>query len=339
MPEIHLPQKILFGKDKIKDFSPESCEHAIILCDSDVFQNRGFLEALRLKITKIISQVSLVVNSDVTALYNTASEIFFKKEADLIVAAGSAAAIDCGMLLSHQSKAEFTAIPCGSACAMTDFEHGDYYSYRHSPNTVILDPSIISCMPSGMIAYDGLSCFAYAIDSLKNTDNIITKAFAIDGAAGILKNIVPAYRGDLTALEKLLYAMYFSVVAHRNGADLEKTDLSKASSFFSRFGYSGASVCAVIITEIMENEKNNIKHSLFEIALKTGIANEYDYPDFAVEKLIDETRKIKASLGIPRAVSGFGLNENEYRNKKSSTTVSDDLLDICYYGSFKFMKL
>ncbi len=339
MPEIHLPKKILFGKDKINEFSPDGCEHAIILCDNEVFQNRGFLETVRHKITKIISHVSVVVNSDVTSLYNSASEIFFKKEADLIISAGSAAAIDCGMLISHESKTEFTAIPCCGACAMTDFEHGEYYSYRHSPDTVVLDPSIISCMPSGTVAYDGMACLAYAIDALGNTDNVIAHSFALQGATGILKNIIPAYRGDIIALERLLYSMYFAVVAHRNGADLENSDLSKTSKFFTGFGYPRSSVCALIIPNILENEKHILKNNLFEIALKSDIANEYDYPDFAVEKLIDEVRKINASLGIPRAVSGFGLNENEYRNKKSSTTVSDDLLDLCYYGSFKFMKL
>lgn len=339
MPEIYLPGKIIFGRNKIDEFRPEGCEHAILICDSDVFQSRGFLEKIKNQSTKIISHVSTVVNSDIHRLYTQASDIFFEKEADLIIAAGSAAAIDCGMLLSHESRVKFTAIPCGGACAMTDFETSKYYSYCHSPDTIVLDPAVISCMPSGMVAYDGLACFSYAIDALKNTDNIITKSFAIDGAVGILKNIIPAYRGDITALERLLYSMYFSVVAHRNSADLENSYLSKASRFFADFGYPRSSVCALIIPNIMENEEFELRESLYEIALKSGIAREHDYPEYAVSKLIEEVRKMQASLSIPRAVSGFGLNENEFQNKKSSTSVSDDLLDLCYYGSFKFVKL
>lgn len=339
MPEIYLPEKIIFKKNVLNEFSPDVCNHALLICDSESMQNSGAVEMLKNKSTMIISHVSVVVNSDVGALYNDASEMFFKKEAELIIAAGSATAIDCGMLLSHESKTEFTAIPCCGACAMTDFEHGEYYSYRHSPDTVILDPSIISCMPSGTVAYDGMACFAYAIDALGNTDNVISHSFALQGATGILKNIIPAYRGDIIALERLLYSMYFAVVAHRNGADLENSDLSKTSKFFADFGYPRSSVCALIIPNIMENEEFVLREDLFRIAVDTGMAHKNDSSDFAKVKLIDEIRKIQASVGIPRAVSGFGLNENEYRNKKSSTTVSDDLLDLCYYGSFKFMKL
>lgn len=339
MPEINFPEKIIFGKDTVNDFHPEGCEHAIIICDSDIMVNRGFLDLIKNKSTKIISHVSTVVNNNVYGLYSQASEKFFEKEAELIISVGSAAAIDCGMLLSHEGKTKFTAIPCCGACAMTDFENSGYYDYRHSPDTVVLDSSIIRCMPSGTVAFDGMACFAYAVDTLNNTDNIITKDLAVAGAVGILKNIVPAYRGNIDALEKLLYAMYFAVVAHRNGADLESSVLSRASKFFADFGYPRSSVCALIIPTIMENEELQIKNSLYEIAMKTGTAHIDDYPDFAVSKLIDEVRKIQAVLGIPRAVSGFGLNENEYRNKKSSTNVPDDLLDLCYYGSFRFMKL
>ncbi|MBR6531877.1 MAG: iron-containing alcohol dehydrogenase [Clostridia bacterium] len=339
MPEIHLPGKIIFGKDKVNDFHPESCEHAILICDSEMLQNRGFLETIKSKSTKMISHVSVAVNYDVHKLYAEASEMFFENEADMIIAAGSSAAIDCGMLLSYESKAKFTAIPCCGSCAMTDFESGRYYTYRHSPDTIILDPSIIRCVPSGMIAYDGMACLSYAIDTLKNTDNIITRQFAVNGAVGILKNIIPAYRGNIAALEQLMYAMYFAVVAHRNGADPEASVMSRTSEFFAGFGYPRSSVCALIIPNIMEEEYTFLKNSLFEIAVKSDIAHADDYPDFAVSKLIDKVRKTQACLGIPRSISGFGLNENEYRNKKSSTNVSDDLLDLCYYGSFKFMKL
>lgn len=339
MPQIYLPEKIVFGKNTIDEFRPDRCEHAIIICDSDIIQNRGFLEKIKTQSTKIISHVSTVVNSSVHELYNQASGIFFEKEAELIIAVGSAAAVDCGMLLSHEAKIKFTAIPCCGACAMTDFENGEYYSYRHSPDTIILDPSIINCVPSATVAYDALACFAYAIDTLKNPDNIITKSFAVDGATGILRNIIPACRGEMTALERLMYSMYFSVVAHRNGADLENSDLSRTSRFFANFGYPRSAVCSVIVPDIIDNEKHNIKNALCEIAVKAGIAHEYDYYDYATDKLTEQVRKIQAALHIPRAISGFGLNENEYRNKKSSTNVSDDLLDLCYYGSFKFVKL
>ena len=339
MPEIYLPGKIVFGKDIINEFRPESCESAIIICDNDVFLNRGFLETVKNQSTKIISHVTTVVNSNVRELYAQASERFSEQDAELIIAAGGPSAIDCGMLLSHEGKTRFTAIPCCGASSMTDFEGGNYYAYRHSPDTVLLDSSVIRCMPSGMVAFDGLACLAYAVYALESKGNVIVRDFAVAGAVGIIRNIIPAYRGNIDALEGLMYAMYFSVAAHRNIADLECSLLSKTSRFFADFGYPRSSVCALIVPTVAENELPFLKSSLYEIALKSGVAHADDYPDFAVSRLIEHIRKIQAALGVPRAVSGFGLNENEYRNRKSSTTVSDDFLDLCYYGSFRFMKL
>ncbi len=339
MPEIYMPEKIIYGKDTLKSFRPDICDRAILICDSDILINRGFVDLIRKKSNKIISQLNIVVNQNINELYSSASEAFFNSEADLIIAAGSSSAIDCGMLLSYESGADFTAIPCCGASGMTDFEHSNYFSYRHSPNTLVLDPSIIECMPSGAVSYDALASFAYALDTLLNSDNIITRSLATGGAVGIFKNIISACRGDIASLEGLMYAMYFSVAAHRNGADLESSTLSKASKFFSQFGYSKSAVCALIIPNIMEYEKDRLADGLFEIAKATGLAQPDYVPEFANERLIDFVRKTQASLSIPRAISGFGLSENEYLAKRAECDLPEDLLDLCFYGSFKFMKI
>ncbi len=339
MPQIYLPEKIIFGKNNLEKLRPKECRHAILVCDSEIMLKRGFIEKISRKSNKIISQLSVLVNQNITELYNSASEIFFANEADLIIAVGSGAAIDCGMLLSHESGVDFTAIPCCCASSMTDFENCGYHSYRHSPNTLILDPELIECMPSGTIAYDGMAAFSYAIDTLLNNDNIITRSLAIHGAVGIFKNIIPACRGDIGSLEKLLYAMYFSVAAHRNAEYSENSSLNKASKFFAQFGYSKSAISALIVPNIMEHEKDSLSESIYEIAKATGFAQpDYD-PIFANDRLIDFVRKTQAALGIPRAVSGFGLDESQYRALRMGADVPEELLDLCYYGSFKFMKL
>lgn len=339
MPEINLPGKIIFERNALNKFRPDAYERAIIISDSDIVANRSITDLIKNKSTKIISHVSVVVNTNIHELYRLASEEFFRKEAELIVAIGSGAAIDCGMLLSHEGGTKFTAIPCSCACSMTDFENSEYYSYRHSPDEVILDPSLIECMPSAAVAYDAMASFAYAIDTLSSNDNIIAKSLAINGAVGVYKNIIPAYRGEISALERLLYSMYICVVAHRNGADLQNSYLSRVSKFFSDFGYSKSSVCALTVPNIIEYEESRLRDGLFEIAKATGLSKVNDDPSFASIKLIDETRKIQASMGIPRAVSGFNLSENAYHARKIHSNIPDDLLDLCYYGSFKFMKL
>ena len=339
MPEIQLPQKIIFEKNAIEHFSFKRVERTILICDSEIIKNRGTLELLENRCRKHSAQVRTVFSTDVRELYNLASEEFFLDEAELIVAIGSAAAIDCGMLLTNESGADFTAIPGCCASTMTDFENGEYFSYRHSPTTLVLDPSTIEHTPSSTVAYDALAAFAYAVDTLSSTDNIITRSLAIHGAVGIYKSIIPAFRGEIASLDKLMYSMYFSVAAHRNAKGIEKSCLSRVSRFFADFGYVKNSVCAVTIPNIMEYEESAVRRGLFEIATAVGLAQDDDDPSFATIKLIDEIRRIQARLGIPRAISGFNLNENAYQTRRIHSNIPDELLDLCYYGSFKFMKL
>ncbi len=339
MPEIHLPQKIIFERNTLEHFSAKRVDRTILICDSEIIKNRGTLEQLENRCRKYSSQVSTVFNTNVHELYNLASEEFFLDEAELIIAIGSAAAIDCGMLLTNESGADFTAIPCCCASAMTDFENGEYFSYRHSPTTLVLDPALIEHLPSVTVAYDALAAFAYAVDTLNSTDNIITKSLAIHGAVGIYNSIIPACRGEIASLEKLMYSMYFAVAAHRNAKGIEKSCLSRISRFFADYGYPKTSVCAVILPNIMEYEEASTRNGLFEIANAVGIAQVDDDPEFATVRLIDEVRRIQAKFGIPRAISGFNLNENAYQTKRIHSNIPDDLLDLCYYGSFKFMKL
>lgn len=339
MPEIHLPQKIIFERNAIEHFSFKRVERTILICDSEIIKNRGTLERLENKCRKFSAQVRTVFNTNVHELYNLASEEFFLDEAELIVAVGSSAAIDCGMLLTSESGADFTAIPCCCASTMTDFENGEYFSYRHSPTTLVLDPMLIEQIPSSTVAYDALAAFAYAVDTLSSTDNIITRSLAIHGAVGIYKSIIPACRGEIASLDKLMYSMYFAVASHRNAKEIGNSYLSRVGRFFADYGYSKNSVCAVILPNIMEYEESATRRGLFEIATAVGLAQEDDDPSFATVKLIDEIRRIQAKLGIPRAISGFNLAENAYQTRRIHSNIPDDLLDLCYYGSFKFMKL
>lgn len=339
MPEIYLPEKIIFKKNVLNEFSPDVCNHALLICDSESMQNSGAVEMLKNKSTMIISHVSVVVNKNINVLYNEASDIFIDNEAELVIATGSGAAIDCGMLLSYQSGAKFTAIPCGCASALTDFDGTDYYTYRHSPNTLILDPSLIEKVPSGEIAYGGLASLAYAIDALGYSDNVIVRSLALHGAVGILKNIIPAYRGDIKALDGLMYSMYFAVASHRNAKSVHKSLLNRTAGFFSALGFSKDSVCAVILPEILEAEKDKLNSGLAEISLSVNLARHTDTEQTAAALLTEKIRHIAASLGIPRAVSGFGLTPLEFQKAKLLSDLPEDILELCYYGSFKFMKL
>lgn len=339
MPELLMPKRIVYGKNSLNKIRTERHEHTVIISDGGFLESRGFIHKIDDKARKTSAKVSRIIDGNPQELYRQTAELHFADEIDSIIAVGGAGVIDCGMLLSGESGAEFIAVPAGAACGMTDFETGRYYEYRNSPDCVILDPQLMHCVSSGSVAYDGMCCLAYAMDSLSENSNPIIHSLAYDSAKGILRNIVPAFRGNMYSLERLMYSMYLGVAAHRNTAQTEKSLFTKTAEFFEQFGYSKSAVLAVCLPAIAEYEKEMLEKELFWLAVDSDVARSDDGKDFVTAKMLDELRSIQATLSIPRSISGFGLNIEDFNSKKYKSDVPADLLDLCFNGSFKFVKL
>lgn len=339
MPELLMPSKIVYGKSSVNKIMPESRGHIIIISDGGFLENHGFIGGIEQRVKRRAGKISTVINPNPDELYRLACEVHFCDEADCVIAVGGASVIDCGMLFANESGAEFIAVPTSSACAMSDFETGDYFSYRHSPDCLILDPQLMNLAGSGTVGYDGLSCLAYALDALCDNGNPIVEAIAIEGAIGIMENLVPAFRGNIDSLEKLFYSMYLAVAAHRNTKSCESSLLTRTAEFFSRFGYPKPSVCAVCIASIAEFQSDVTEEILGRIARELRLSRPDESRAACCARTIDELRKIQAALGIPRSISGFSLSPEDFYAEKNDSNVPSDLLDLCYYGSFKFVKL
>lgn len=339
MSEIFLPGKIIYGKDSLGRLSLDEHGHTLIISDGSFVETRGFLSAVTDRAKRTADKVSVIVNGNIGELYEHSSELFFSDEFDSIIAVGGAGVIDCAMLLSKESDSPFTAIPTCSACAVTDFDGGGYYSYRKSPECVVLDPQLMHCVSSGAVAYEGLACLAFAADALCESSDPIIHSMSFDCIAGIMKNIVPSFRGNMNAMENLMYSMYAAVVAHRNTKSAERSLANQTASFFSEFGYSKPAVLAVCIPSIIENNADVLKDDLCRLAFTLNMASGSESKEMLAAKMTDEIRRIQASLSVPRSISGFGLDAERFNAEKHGSSVPTDLLDLCFNGSFKFMKI
>lgn len=339
MSEIFMPSHIVYGKNSLDRLSFNRSEHTLLISDGGFISTRGFLSAVEDKLKRSSSKVSVIENSDVQELYSHASEIYFSDEYDSVIAIGGAQVIDCAMLISKESNAHFTAIPFCSACAVTDFDSEKYYEYRKSPDCIVLDPQLMHCASSGTVAYNGLACLAFGFDALCESSDPIIHSMAFDGAAGILRNIVSAFRGNMNAMERLMYAMYLCVAAHRNIRGAERSLISKTCNFFSQFGYPKTAVLAVCIPSILDFSSDMLKDTLSRLAFTLNVCYSDDSKETAAAKILDEVRKIQAILSVPRSISGFGMSSEDYNREKFSCGVPVDLLDLCFNGSFRFMKM
>lgn len=338
MPQLLMPKKLIYGKKALEKIRPERFEHTIVISNGGFLEARGFLHCIESRLKRTASRISRVINDNAEEAYRLAFEIHLAEEIDCIIAVGSSEIIDCGMLLSKESGAEFIAVPVCSACGMTDFESGSYFEYCKSPDCLVLEPSLMHCVSSATIAYDGFACLAYAFDAMCHDSNSIIDAISYNGAVGIIKNIIPAFRGNMDIMEKLMYSMYLAVAAHRNTPDVRTSLLSEACNFFSDFGYSKNSICAVCLPSVLEYETDILKDSLARMANDLGLCYTHDSKELASAKMLDEIRSIQASLGIMRSISGFGMDFEEFNDLKLNRNVPTDLLDLCFNGSFKFVR-
>ena len=336
MPEIFLPQSIAFGNDSLKSLRSKLNDSVLVISDSTDFQNTEFYNSSSQACLKMIPQDSIVVNQNIAELYDTSIKFISDKSPQNIIGIGKSETIDCAMLLSYQSGIDFTAIPYGCACGMTDFKGTEYTEYKKSPSSVILNAKLIFKLGSGAVAYDSLACFSYAIDTLISCNNNIIYDMAINGAVGILNTVVPSFRGDVVALEKLMYHMYYCVVAHRNTANADNSVLNSITKFFAQFGYPKQSIAALCIPNIMEHY---ICAPFAEIMRKSSFINYAESDEDCALNLIEKVRNLQASMSIPRSVRAYGANESLYNELAKKSKIQRDLLDKCFYGSFKFAKL
>lgn len=331
MPQIFLPQRIVFGEEAVEKYAKSGFEKVIVLSDKaqpiDEIQN---------KLTKNISQIYSVVNSDLGTLRSEAIDIIAKSDYDRIFAVGSAALIDTAMLISYQTGIEFAAVPLFSSCAMTDFDDADYKTYRKSPCETVLDPDLARYTNSGTVAYDAFSCFAYGVDSLISCDNAVIFSLALMSTADILNNVVGAYRGNYKSIQKLLYSMYYAVLAHRNMLSLSSSVTDDVCSFFSRLNISKQTAAAICIPEIMDYYRNDI---FTEIARAVGLFRSGEEASQSVDRLIERVRAIRAALNIPRCIAAICPDRSVFEAFCENSHLPRDLLELCYNGSFKFMKL
>lgn len=336
MSEISLPQKIFFGDDSVRKFAQSYYENILILSDAETVKQTEALGEIKDELEKNTPDIKLLVSKDFNELYEKSIKYISEKDPDRLVAVGSAWLMDAAMFISYQSGVDFAAVPYFSSCSMTDFDNTEYRVYRRSPVEVVLNPDLAMQITSGTVAYDSMSCFAYAAEALMHGSSSIISSLALSSAAGILNHAVGAYRGNFKSIARLQYSMYCAVLAYRNSADLGDSMLDEVTSFFAKLGIKKQTAAAICIPDYLEHNRCD---ALGELARRVGLFRSGEDVSFSVDRLIERVRRIQASLNIPRSIGTVYSDRELYSAFCENTHLPSELLDTCFYGSFKFMKL
>ncbi len=336
MSEISLPQKIFFGNDSVQKFAQSHTDESILLLsDAENARQTETLDRIRDALGERTPKIKLLNSESLGELYEKSIKFISEYKPDELVAVGSSRLLDAATLISYRSGVKFSVVPYFSSCSMTDFPEAEHHTYRVSPSEVVLDPELAMQITSGTIAYDAMSCLAYAAEAVITCNNDVISSLALSGAAIIINHAVGAYRGNFKSIARLQYAMYCAVLAHESSASCNSF-FDEITAFFAKLGINKQTAAAICIAEYLEHNRCD---ALGELARSVGLFRSGEDISFSIDRLIERIRKIQASLNIPRSVNAVCPDAELYSAFCENSRLPSELLDTCFYGSFKFMKL
>lgn len=147
---------------------------------------------------------------------------------ELLVALGGGSAIDCakGMLVLGKSDARLAAVPTtsGTGSEVTSFSVLTHEGVKHPlvderlrPSIAILDDSLLTALPKGLIADAGMDVLAHCLEAVaaKNASPF-TDAQASWAFRSALEKLPDSYRGDVTVRGELHCAATMAGIAFDN---------------------------------------------------------------------------------------------------------------------------
>lgn len=330
MTEINLPQRIISNTESPEKIMPKSFKNILICSDKTSGELSNLIMDFKQQSTKMITQAKALVNLNIDELINSVISFAETKKTDYIIAVGSGELISAIGRIASEFGLDFTAIPvCSFFSTDTKFK---------MPLEIVLNDSYIISSESMTVAYDSMAALALSADVLINSPDEYIRKSAEDTFSVILKNTVPSFRGEISARLKLMKSMFAAQLTYMNSGTSISL-LREVCGFFSEFGYPEKSVAAVCIPNILECADINKEESFARLARENRCALYGDPDRIAAEKLTEKIRSIQALIGISRNVRSFGIDEEKYIKKSEKTDINKKLLDLCYYGSFRFMKL
>ena len=337
MSVIHLPQKIYSGIDSFDKIFDKDFESVLIISDGGLSQKNGSLLKLKRKLNALFTRSEVIISEDTDELFSKAKKYAEAYLPEAIIAIGSGKTLDCGTAVSKLCEIPLISVVETLPTALSEFDTLDLFLYKNASEICIIDPIFITHSDSSKIAYEALGMACLALECAVTCKNRYISELSKKAFCEIYKNIMPAYRGEISARENLSYAMYCAYLSFINSYEYSWESVSfRISSFFSRWQGDRISTLAVGITNISQYFYDN-HYEEFKALSKQLELTPID--EIAPSFLLEEIRRIQATLTIPFALRNFMIDENDVLDRCSELSEEDrDLVCRCFYGNITFIK-
>lgn len=337
MSRLQFPRRLYSGMEAFDNIFDKDYESVLIISDGNLSGKSGSLIKLKRKFDALFTRTEVIVSDDSQELFSQAKKYCGTHDPEALIAVGDGKTLDCGRAVSRLCETPLVCVIETLPCALTEYDTQDMFLYKNSSDVCVIDPSFINISDSSKIAYEALGMACLALESaVCGRDRYIT-AVAAKAFHEIYKNIMPAYRGEISARENLVSAMYASYAAYINSFDYSwQSAAFRIAEFFSEWNSGRISTLAACITALAEylNENFSDKFSAFAKGM-----NLTPLEEIAPIFLIDEIRRIQATVSIPFALKNFVIDENDFTASCKELSDEDrDLFYRCYYGKITFIK-
>ena len=345
MARFTLPRDIYHGKGSLETLKTLKGKKAIICVGGGSMKRGGFLDKAEKYLKEAGMEVKLLEGIESDPSVETVMKgaaVMSEFSPDWIVAMGGGSPIDAAkaMWIKYEypnisfedmckvfglpklrTKAHFCAIPSTSGTAtevtafsiITDYEKGIKYpiaDFEITPDIAIVDPDLAETMPQKLVAHTGMDALTHAIEAYVSTANCAyTDALALHAIKMIHNDLIPSYKGDMKARDRMHDAQCMAGMAFSNALlGIVHSMAHKTGAVFADQGahiIHGAANAMYLPKVIAFNAGDKTAlHRYAEIAdfIALGGKNETD----KVKKLIDLVRSMNDELNVPHCIKNYG---------------------------------
>lgn len=337
MDDMKFPSKLFCGMDSLEKIYDGDYKSVLIISNGGAPMKTGSLLKIKRKFEMDETKAEIIISDSAPELFALTREYTEKNTPDIIIALGGGKTLDCAAAVSNISNIPYAALPEVAPTELTEYDTLDIFLYKKMPEICILDSEFIIAANSGKIAYEALALMCMGVESAVKSNNRYVSQIALTAVREIYNNILPSYRGEISARENLCSAMYAAFTAFINSFEYSwQSDCYRIASFFTSWGIPMLTSVAAAFSELSEDLFCENEHRFASFAKDLGL---YGQEELAPLNFIGDVRKLQAMLCVPSAQRSFGISEGEFRNMCKDMPDKDrELICRCYYGSLGFVK-
>ncbi|MGF1731841.1 1-propanol dehydrogenase PduQ [Photobacterium kasasachensis] len=347
MTQFYGKTKVCYGTNALDNLQKLPGKDVFIVTDSFIAKT-GFVDQVKSNLsTGVLSTIFDEVEADPSLdTITTATHLFMKSEADIIIAIGGGSAIDAAKAVAYfanhadllRPPPYLVAIPTTSGTGsevtsisvVTDKKNGLKIPLQDdtlTPDLAILDARFTRTMPPSITAATGMDVLTHAIEAyVSNRANLFTSIYAENAIKIVFKYLPRAYVSgeDMEAREQLLLASCMAGMSFNNSG-LGITH-SVAHSLGGLFHIPHGIANAVLLPSVIEFNSFDACIQYQKLAHCLGLPA--SSMDEGSSSFLEAVRQLNASLDIPSRISGLDIDEDVYISNLS-TMANNILQDIC----------